>query len=329
MRRLWRSILNIDKILSLSPWIEVIIKTLYWRVPTLNKLLAARARSQNKVKVASKLPAISFDMIDQALKDSGVLPGDILIVHSSAVALSRTGLSPVEICQKLLNFLGTEGTLAAPAIPLFREEPTGSARLTDEICSKRLKYDVKRTPPWTGAIAKALMGMPGSVRSRHPLNSMVAIGKHAVAMMEKNIDGNLPTACGINSSWKYCSDRNAKIVFLGVDASHNMTMIHVAEDAWESQWPVNGWYRERLFTIRDSGVELDITVRERCPKWSIYYGERTLQRDLQKFNVLKYQEINGFKFGYCESGRLIDFLNDRKSKSYPYWIPLWIVRGGK
>jgi aminoglycoside 3-N-acetyltransferase len=329
MLRYWRFILNIEKILSLSPWIEVLIKTFYWRVSAVNKLFAARARSQNKVMINLNPPAMSFEIIEQALRDSGVLPGDILIVHSSSVALSRTGLTPMEICQKLIDFLGAEGTLAAPAIPLFREEPTGTARLTDEVCSKRLIYDVKRTPPWTGAIAKALMGMPGALRSRHPLNSMVAIGKHAVFMMEDNIDGNLPTACGMNSSWKYCADRNAKIVFLGVDASHNMTMIHVAEDAWESQWPINGWYRERLFTIRDSGVELNLTVRERCPKWSIYYGERTLQRDLQRFKILKCKDIDGFKFGYCESGRLIDFLNERKNKNYPYWIPFWVARGGK
>lgn len=257
------------------------------------------------------------------------MPGDILIVHSSAIALTRTGLTPLEICRKLIDYLGTEGTLAAPAIPLFREEPTGTDRLTDEICTKRLTYDVKRTPPWTGAVAKALMGIPGALRSRHPLNSMVAVGKHAVPMMEHNIDGNLPTACGMNSSWKYCSDRNAKVIFLGVDASHNMTMIHVAEDAWESQWPIKGWYRERKFAIKDAGVELNLTVRERCPKWSIYYAERTLQRDLQRHNVLKCRDIDGLKFSYCESQRLINFLNDRKSKNYPYWIPFWVKKGRK
>lgn len=319
--------MSLVKILSISPWIEVLIKTLYWRSPVMNRLLAARARSQNKVSAVTKLPALSFDVIEQALRDSGVLPGDILIVHSSAVALSQTGLTPTEICQRLINFLGAEGTLAAPAIPLFREEPTGLDRLTDAICSKRLTYDVKRTPPWTGAIAKALMNMPGALRSRHPLNSMVAIGKHAVSMMEHNIDGHLPTACGPNSSWKYCVDRNAKVVFLGVDASHNMTMIHVAEDAWESQWPVKGWYRERPFLIKDLDFEVNITVRERCPKWSIYYGERTLQRDLKSHKVLITRDIHGLKFGCCESRRLIEFLIERNNKHYPYWIPFWIAKG--
>ncbi len=320
--------MKLEKIFSISPWIEVCIKTLYWRIPTINRLLAARARNQNKVTAVPKQPALSFELIEQALRDSGVQPGDILIVHSSAVALSRTGLTPLEICQRLINFLGAEGTLAAPAIPLFREEPTGSARLTDDICTKRLVYDVKRTPPWTGAIAKALMSMPGALRSRHPLNSMVAIGKHAVPMMEHNIDGYLPTACGPNSSWKYCADRNAKVVFLGVDATHNMTMIHVAEDAWEAQWPVKTWYRHRPFLIKYLGAEFNLTVRERCPKWSIYYGERRLQRDLQRHKILITRDINSFKFAFCESRRLIEFLRE-KNNNYPYWIPFWITRGKK
>jgi aminoglycoside 3-N-acetyltransferase len=246
-----------------------------------------------------------------------------MIVHASGLALRPTGLSPLEICAQLLDLLGPEGTLAMPAIPLYREEPTGPERLTDAICAKRLTYDVRKTPPWTGALPKALMSVVGAVRSRHPLNSMVAVGRHAVSMMQSNIAGGCPMACGPGSSWKFCADQNAIIVCLGVDTAHNLTMIHVAEDSWADQWPIPNWYRERMFHVKDGEFETDLTVLERRPHWAICYGERTLQKDLTAHGIIKVAFVGELRIEVCESAALIEFLNSRKFRGYPYWVPFW------
>jgi aminoglycoside 3-N-acetyltransferase len=319
----------VERVLSSSPWVEVFVKTLYWRCDFINKFLGKHSRKSSKSLIGVNQRPINFKVIENMLQEGGIVPGDILIVHSSGVALSRTSLTALEICKELIHFLGPDGTLAAPAIPLFREESKGVDRLSDDICNSRLVYDVKRTRSWTGELSKAIMGMPGSVRSSHPLNSMVAVGKHAEAMMAKNISGDLLTPCGVDSSWKYCYDRNAKIVFLGVDASHNITMIHVAEDAWEDEWPVKNWYRERLFLIKNQGLTVDLRVRERHPKWSIYYAERTLQKDLLRHQILNSKEVDGLSIGICQSRQLIEFMNHRKRKHYPYWIPFWVSKGKK
>lgn len=317
--------MNRDTVLAASPWVEVFVKTLYWRSSLIYSLLTPHARKrpipiQKSTNAAEKLP---FGQITSELAKLGVIPGGIMIVHSSVAALKSTGLSPTQICEQLIGFLGPEGTLAMPAIPLYRDEPTGPERLTDAICSRRLTYDVRSTPPWTGALPKALMGMTGAVRSRHPLNSMVAIGRHAASMMQGNIDGDLPTACGPNSSWKFCSDHKATIVCLGVDTAHSLTMIHVAEDSWAGQWPISNWYRERLFHVKDGEFEADLTVLERRPKWSINYGERTLQKDLINQGILEVSNVGGVRIEVCESGKLISYLNSRKSSGYPYWVPFW------
>jgi aminoglycoside 3-N-acetyltransferase len=317
--------MNYDSILRISPWVEVIVKSLYWRSNLINKYLAKRApkvpvQAQSQAKEVEEL---HFDLVTTRLRELGVGEGEIMIVHSSWLALKPTGLSPVQICARLVDFLGPAGTLAMPAIPLYRDEPTGPARLSDAICEKRLSYDVRKTPPWTGALPKALMGVAGSVRSRHPLNSMVAVGQQAASMMKANIDGDRPMACGPGSSWKFCADHNATIVCFGVDTAHSLTMIHVAEDSWADQWPIPNWYRDRMFYVKDGEFEANLTVRERRPRWAINYGERTLQKDLIAHGILNISYVGQLRIEVCQSAMLVDFLNTRKSSGYPYWVPFW------
>lgn len=317
--------MNRDSFLSFAPWVEVLVKSLYWKSSIVNKLLSPRARRRSASKKAAteNAEALPLDSVLTALGELGAGSSGIMIVHSSGSALAATGKAPREICESLLAYLGPEGTLAMPAIPLFREEPTGVQRLGDSICSRRLSYDVKRTPPWTGALPKALMSMPGAVRSRHPLNTMVAVGSQAKKMMEGNIEGENPLPCGVQSSWKYCADHDATIVCLGVDSSHSLTMIHVAEDSWSTQWPVSNWYRERLFHVIDGDFEADLTVRERHPKWAINYAERTLQKDLILHGIIQVRQVGNLRIEVCSSARLIDFLISRRDSAYPYWFPFW------
>lgn len=317
--------MNRDAFLASSPWMEVLVKSVYWRFKFVYKIfkwLARRRPEPIKASIGSARK-LTFGSITDKLRTNGVSEGAILVVHSSMAKMKPTGLSPKEICEELLRFIGPEGTLAMPAIPFYRDEPTGPERLTDNICSKRLLYDVRKTPPWTGALPRALMGFAGAIRSRHPLNSMVAVGRHAESMMHSNIAGDCPMACGPNSSWKFCADKNAIIVCLGVDTAHSLTMIHVAEDSWADQWPIANWYRQRMFHIKDGEFEIDISVRERRPRWAINYGERTLQKDLITCGILKVIYVDDLRIEICESAALIKFLNSRKSSGYPYWLPFW------
>jgi aminoglycoside 3-N-acetyltransferase len=311
------------KVLSLSPWLEVGIKSLYWRSSFFNQLLHRKARQRKTGRSQNIASPVEFAHVLEALDTLGAGRTGLMIVHSSAAALAPTRLTPKELCNGLLTYLGPQGTLAMPAIPLFREEPSGVARLGNAICNQRLNFDVRRTPPWTGALPKALMGLPGAVRSRHPLNTMVALGPHAEEMMARNIDGPRPMPCGPQSSWKYCADHDAMIVCLGVDSAHSLTMIHVAEDCWSEQWPVPKWYRERLFHVKDGDFEVDLTVVERHPRWAINYAERTLQKDLLKLGIIKVQVVGGIRIEVCSSARLIEYLCSKRRSGYPYWVPFW------
>ena len=310
-------------ILSISPWLEVMIKSFYWKSSFIYRLLSPKTRSRNHRLQKRALNNLEFSRVTDALNKINAGHKGIIIVHSSMIALANTGLTPKEICCQLLNYIGPDGTLAMPAMPLYPEEPVGPARMGNVICKQRLVYDVRRTRIWTGAVPAALMNMPGAVRSRHPINTMVAVGIHAAKMMEHNIEGPLPMPCGPKSSWKYCADRDATIVCLGVDSSHSLTMIHVAEDSWSKDWPISNWYRKRMFHVKDGDFETDLNVMERHPQWSMYYAERTLQKDLLNLGIIQVKEVGGIRIETCSSTRLIDYLISRRASAYPYWIPFW------
>lgn len=306
------------KILRLSPYIEVVVRRIYWSSPLLIKMASKRnLRKEVKTQVVEER---SLGNILEFLKNNGVESGSLIIVHSSAEALKPTGKSPSQIIDELLTLLGKGGTLAMPAFPKYRDEPTGIDRMNADVSDIVLEYNVKKTIPWTGLLPYKLMRYPGAVRSRHPLNTMVAVGPLAEPMMENNLLGDKPLPCGNHSSWNYCAMHDAKIVALGVDMAHSLTMIHVAEDSYEESWPIAGWYRDRKFVVVDNDSRTDVVVRERHPKWAKYYAERTLSKELKNSELIESAVIDGISVEVLDARKLLNFLNGRKNSAYPYFM---------
>ncbi|HWI84792.1 MAG TPA: AAC(3) family N-acetyltransferase [Sphingomonas sp.] len=315
----------IKPILARFPVIEVAVRLAYWRVPVL-RALGDRIRSAIAARRRAAPPAepVDFEDVLACLRALGVGAGDILIVHSSYNALKPTGLSPAAIVERLLALVGPEGTLAMPAIPIIRHEPKGADKFSDAAYDRLFDYDADSLRIATGALPRTLMQAPGAARSLHPGNSMVAVGAQAEAMMRDNLSGDEPAACGPGSSWHYAYDHDAKIVALGVDMVHSLTMIHVAEDAFD--WPVAGWYRRRRFRISGKGVDREIAIRERKHSWSQYYAEHAFARDLRRAGVMRTRMVGGIGISYCASRRLIQFLRDHPRVGYPYRFPLGVPR---
>jgi aminoglycoside 3-N-acetyltransferase len=316
--------LNQSKILAISPWVEVAIRLAYWKIPFLHTLLAKFVSGKSHETSPSE-QKLNFDEVIDGLRSLGLREGDLLVLHSSGKALKPFGLSPDEVLNYLSAACGPTGTLALPAIRIFGSDVNAWQRMRTKEVEVEEEYNPRTTPVWTGILAKTLLARSDAVVSRHPINSMVAVGERAHAMMASNLEGAKPTGCGRGSSWKYCADHNALIVFLGVDAAHNMTMIHVAEDAWEDEWPFRAaWYRARRFRVIDRGLVEHVTVRERRPKWAMFYAERTLQRDLLNAGLLKRFSVGPVEVQAIRSADLISFLRVSRWKGYPYKVPFWI-----
>ncbi len=253
----------------LFPRLEVVVRLAFWRFPIVQGVVRRLFRRPALCLGPGRgsRDGIQFDRVLQSLRMAGVEHGDILIVHSSYKALQGTGLSAMEIVAALQGLISDSGTLAMPAIPIIAGEPQGMDKFDDAAYRRVFTYNVQSTRIWTGALPKELMSVPGATRSRHPCNSMVAIGPHAAAMMANNLNEPEPTPCGPGSSWAFCYLHNAAIVSLGVDLAHSLTMIHVAEDLFERDWPVNDWYRRRRYRIKDGDFDQEFVIRERRHRW--------------------------------------------------------------
>jgi aminoglycoside 3-N-acetyltransferase len=308
----------IPKILAVSPYAEVVARRIYWSSPWLIEL--ARRRGFAKPRPNTEATQLTWGKIEDFLRHNGVRTGSLIIVHSSAAALKPTGLSPSRIIDKLIELVGPSGTLAMPAFPKYEEEPQGIDRVRADVSNLELVYDVQKSVPWTGVLPLRLMRYPGAVRSRHPLNTMVAVGPLAGPMMENNMMGERPLPCGAHSTWKYCADHKAIIVALGVDMAHSITMIHVAEDLHEAEWPVRNWYRDRKFQIVDHGASCHVVVRERHPRWAAHYAERTLSQDLLRHGLMASARIDGIPVEVVAADKLLQFLARRRATAYPYFM---------
>ena len=317
----------ISKLMSFSPNMEMLIRRVYWANPDLLYRLSQSFRgSRTKQRGLSEKPSrkIDFNKVIQALKDWGVRPGQLIVMHSAYRPLKATGLSPQQINEELLKLLTSDGTLAMPAIPSFPNDTDLRGYLRRDISDICFDYDVVSSPVKTGALPTALMKMPGAIRSRHPVNTMVALGPLAKPMMGNNLNEDLPLACGSQSSWKFCHDKGAIVVGLGTDLTHSLTMIHVVEDMKGMDWPVQPWYRQKRFRIRDGDFKVEVTLQERHPQWgALHFGERTLCKDLLKNGILRSTIIEGILLEALRASDLVKFLDSRNSNGYPYF---WVRR---
>ena len=306
-----------QKIVSISPHVEMLARRLYYAIP--DSIRRKRFQKKKNIPIHNKA---NFSNILNYIKSKGLKKDDILIVHSSFSELKKFNLSPSEIIDELLGLCGSKGTLAMPAMAIYPNKLPNSNITDAELINKKYTYDVDSTKIWTGILPKEMIKRDESIRSRHPLNTMVAIGPKAKEMMNDNENDPYPN--GSKSSWNYCRVNSAFVIGLGTDLTHSLTMIHVAEDIKESAWYVNNWYHDRVFCIKDKEKIVDIKVKERRAKWGkLHFGERNLASDLINDNIMESLIIQDTLLESLRADKLIDYLNMRNSSGYPYF---WVKR---
>lgn len=307
----------VKRIFSLSPHIEMIVRRLYWR-----NVWCLSKRVKKTKPVEFHTTSIDYNKIEKFLFANGVAKGELIVVHSSYAPLKGRGKTANQIIDMLCDFVGSQGTVAMPAMPKFKNAVDVKDYLTKDYSNILFEYNVQKTSVKTGVLPLMLHKRETSMRSRHPINSMVAMGPLSESIMENNLSDNSSLACGEDSSWKSCLDNDAIIIGLGTDLTHSLTMIHVAEDVLNEKWPVKNWYIEKNFLVKDDDFEEKYTLRERAPHWgALHFAERTLCKDLINIGILKTTVIDGVIVEIIKSKELIDFLIEKNSNGYPYfWL---------
>lgn len=247
------------------------------------------------------------------IKSVGFSQGDIVIVHSSMEGLRACGIGPMEIIEALRETIGEEGTIAVPAFAVANRKYSNG---------KKNKYDPKKSLCWTGMLPNAFLRCPGVIRSEFPYNSLAAIGPHAASMMEDNLKSDLPH--GRFSSWKYCVDHDAKILYLGVAAADCNTVLHVVEDLMDGEWPIDNWYEEQTYYIKTENGEEEKTIRVCSSFWTRFNVCHHYNAKLCKLGLMEEIETaQGLRLGCTKSSKaVVDYMmSEAKRSRIRYLIP--------
>lgn len=275
---------------------EIIIRRLYYEVDFLRGWAAKYKSGSIRKPINLFDRSILFNQIDR----SDLSKGDLVIVHASMNALAVFDVSPDEILQYLLSKIGDSGTLVMPTFPVYRKDPTDGLSVFDtnvKICT-------------SGLLSGLLLRYPNVERSKFPHNNLSAIGPLAKEMMRNNLNSEL--SMGINSSWYFCKCNHAKILFLGVPAYKTTTMVHVAEDYLNNEWPIKNWFINEKIKIYCDGEITTRSIKIRNQFWSKFNLGYYRTFVFKHYKLLYEWKVEGVSFGIVEdSSLLVDFIIKR------------------
>jgi aminoglycoside 3-N-acetyltransferase len=152
--------------------------------------------------------------IRSALFKSDVLPGDVLMIHGDVIVAAQ--LKNVETVDRvetlfatIIEYLGSEGTLVVPSFTYS--------------FTKSELFDVQNSKSVLGAFSECFRQRDGVVRSRDPIFSVCAIGKHKFQFEQVGIDD----CFGEDSCFGLLYKLNGKVMNLGCD--FDVTFTHYVE----------------------------------------------------------------------------------------------------
>jgi aminoglycoside 3-N-acetyltransferase len=151
-------------------------------------------------------------------RQSGVEPGDMLLVHSNSSRTIREarrqglGLTPDVLVDSFLEAVGQEGTVL---FPLFNFDFCGGA-----------PFDVRSTPSQMGALTEAARLRLAAVRTGHPVYSFAVLGARAQDF--EGVDNR--SAYSDDSPFGMLRRAGGKIAVLDLPDQNSMTFYHHVEE---------------------------------------------------------------------------------------------------
>ena len=194
--------------------------------------------------------AVSAEDIVADLRDLGVAPGDHLGLGISLKSLGPVTGGPDALIDAILEAVGESGTILIPTY-------TAAHRLSEVRSGKdTILFDPGSTPSYTGIVGEKVRTRESAVRSRHPTNSMAAIGRLAVHFTE----GHDETAPAY-SPYSRLAAAGGKILSIGIgdrlvgirhEAQHLAGLLDVVPKRMAVRY-VDSRGEERLFVRTDPG----------------------------------------------------------------------------
>lgn len=204
--------------------------------------------------------AVDHGALGSDLRRLGVMPGSVLVVHSSFKSLAPIEGGPAAVIDALRDALGPDGTLVMPAMSDDDEQP----------------FDLATTPCRSmGVIADTFWRQPGVARSDNPA-SFAAAGSLAAAIIAPH---PIAPPHGIDSPVGRAAALGGFVLLLGVGHSANTT-VHLAESLAAVPYRA----RKHCTVWRDGAlVRVEYAETDHCcqqfARLDGWLRERGLQRD--------------------------------------------------
>jgi aminoglycoside 3-N-acetyltransferase len=148
-----------------------------------------------------------LSFIKNQLLALGLKKGDLISLSVSFKKLRRINEGPKKIIDCILEIIGSDGSLIAPAY-------TKAYPIWAVYAGLKPEFDVKNTKSYTGGLAEILMNEYHAIRSTHPTNSMVGIGRFA----KKILSEHKPTS-GAYSPYSKLAANNGFLLNIGIGDS--------------------------------------------------------------------------------------------------------------
>lgn len=172
---------------------------------------------------------ISILEFEKYLINIGVKKGDTIIVHSAWRAMYMIDAKPEEIVDKIIEVIGSSGTLLMPCYG-----------------NEEGEFNVEKTNSAAGVLSEILRKKTGSLRSVFPKFSMIAYGKNANEIIKDHINSHyqFDKSSPYNKAMRLY---DAKILLIGLGKKpHKITIFHCA--SYDSR--TNNAFYENCYTIK-------------------------------------------------------------------------------
>ena len=174
--------------------------------------------------------------LTRALLELGVVPGDVLMVHSAFDSFLGFQGGPVDAVRALQGVVGARGTLMMPTIPF-----SGSA-VEYALGDPPPVFDARQTLSRMGLLTELFRRSAGVVRSIHPTHSVAVWGNRADEIIAGHERADTP--CGRLTPYEKLLEYNGKILLAGVPAN-TMTFCYFVAAELEQELPIPVFTREK------------------------------------------------------------------------------------
>ena len=231
-------------------------------------------------RVASLPPLTEEDLADILSKDLGLAVGDLVYVHSGMDGLNLD-FPFYRILFLIQQVIGPGGTVVFPTYPNHRIS-------SYEWLKQGNRFDVRRTPSYTGILTEFARRQRNAVRSLHPTKSVCAIGPAAKELTSTHHLSPYPYDTG--SPYYKLIEGDGKIIGLGATTNY-ISFGYCVDDALKENFPVRV-YHEEIFaapcvnyegervTVNTYAHDMATTVHPDMPLWMQTYVSEGACRDL-------------------------------------------------